>query len=179
MEENLTGVYFWNKTLKPFAPCCQHLNLRVALKASPRRPNSQRPFEREPRSWNSGRVGLADGLARCCSDSGRGGDGGFMTCYDRWAWGLEMWQSEGEVFPRPDELLVFLWLLLLGHSSLWQVFAFVSAVCAVITEYPFISYICRSGKVKWVLFIWTLKSGWGNFSMSLQLLIFPSPLCHA
>lgn len=24
------------------------------------------------RSWNSGRVGLADGLARCCSDSGRG-----------------------------------------------------------------------------------------------------------
>lgn len=48
MEENLTGVYFWNKTLKPFAPCCQHLNLRVALKASPRRPNSQRPFEREP-----------------------------------------------------------------------------------------------------------------------------------
>lgn len=36
-----------NKTLKPFVPCCQHLNVRVALKASSRRPNWLRPSEPE------------------------------------------------------------------------------------------------------------------------------------
>lgn len=154
MEENLTGVYFWNKTLKPFAPCCQHLNLRVALKASPRRPNSQRPFEREPvletvAEWDW-RTGWRDAVLT-------------QVVGRRWLYDVlrQMSMGAGDVtkwrwsFPRPDELLVFLCLLLLGHSSLWQVFAFVSAVCAVITEYPFISCICWSSKVKWVLFIWT------------------------
>lgn len=62
-------------------------------------------------SWNSGRVGLADGLARCCSDSGRGKTVALWRATTdelrTWAWGLEMWQSGGEVFPVLKSYLCF------------------------------------------------------------------------
>lgn len=46
MWYNLNCV-FWNKTLKPFVPCCQHLKVRVALGASSCRPNWLSPSEPE------------------------------------------------------------------------------------------------------------------------------------
>lgn len=156
MEENLAGVYFWNKTLKPFAPCCQHLNLRVALKASPRRPNSQRPFEREPvletvAEWDW-RTGWRDAVLT-------------QVVGRRWLYDVlrQMSMGAGDVtkwrwsFPpswRATRLSV---------ATAVGPFQLLAGICIgqcylcspVITEYAFTSYICWFSKVKRVLPVWT------------------------